>query len=341
MLTNGTALILGATGGVGGEVAQRMLSRGWQVRALHRDPHRVAGLMPGLEWRQGDAMDAGSVVGAAQGVDVILHAVNPPGYRRWAELVLPMIDASVAAARATGARLVLPGTIYNFGPDAGTSLTEDAPQNPVTEKGRIRVALEHRIRRLADDGGRALILRAGDFFGPRAGNSWFAQGMVKAGQPVKAVTLPGRPGIGHQWAYLPDLADTMLALLDREGDLPAFARFHFAGHWDADGMAMADAIRRVTGTPDLPVNRLNWPLVRLAGLFMPMMREIAGMRYLWEQPLRMPGDKLTTFLGRVPHTPLDRAVADTLMGLGCLPPVDQALSPGGRHLLSGGGRSPA
>lgn len=334
-----TALVLGATGGIGGEVARRMLARGWRVRALHRHPETLASAMPGLDWRQGDAMDANSVVRAADGVDVILHAVNPPGYRRWAELVLPMIDASVAAARATGARLVLPGTIYNFGPDAGTRLTEDAPQNPVTEKGRIRVALEDRLRRLADDGGRTLILRAGDFFGPCAGNSWFAQGMVTAGKPIRSVTLPGRPGIGHQWAYLPDLAETMLALLDREADLPSFARFHFAGHWDADGMGMAEAIRRVTGRSDLPVKRLNWPLVRLAGLVVPMMREIAGMRYLWQQPLRMPGDRLSAFLGDVPHTELDRAVADTLVGLGCLP--GQELSAGGRHLLSGGGRSPA
>lgn len=338
MQTNGTALILGATGGIGGEVARRMLSRGWTVRALHRNPDSLTEHQPGLDWRRGDALRADSVVAAAEGTDVILHAVNPPGYRRWAELVLPMIDASVAAARATGARLVLPGTIYNFGPDAWPLLTEDAPQNPVTEKGRIRVALEDRMRRLADDGGRALILRAGDFFGPRTGNSWFAQGMVKPGRAVRSITLPGRPGIGHQWAYVPDMAETMLALLDRGADLPSFARFHFAGHWDADGMGMADAIRRVTGTPGLPVKRLNWPLVRVAGMVMPTLREIAGMRYLWEQPLRMPGDKLSAFLGAVPHTKLDRAVADTLTGLGC---VDQGLSAGGRHLLSGGGRSPA
>lgn len=334
-----TALVLGGTGGIGGEMARRMQARGWTVRALHRDPAMAARRMPGLDWRPGDALRADNVVAAAQGVDVILHAVNPPGYRRWAELVLPMIDASVTAARATGARLVLPGTIYNFGPDAWPRLTEDAPQNPVTEKGRIRVALEDRLRRLADEGGRALILRAGDFFGPQTGNSWFAQGMVKAGKPLRSITLPGRPGIGHQWAYVPDLAETMLALLDREADLPAFARFHFAGHWDADGMGMADAIRHVTGRPDLSVKRLNWPLVRLAGLFMPTLREIAGMRYLWEQPLRMPGDALSSFLGTVPHTTLDQAVADTLTGLGCL--SGQALSAGGRHLLSGGGRSPA
>ena len=49
---------------------------------------------------------------------VIVHAVNPPGYRNWCKLVLPMLDNTISAARLTGARIVLPGTVYNFGPDA-------------------------------------------------------------------------------------------------------------------------------------------------------------------------------------------------------------------------------
>jgi hypothetical protein len=50
--------------------------------------------------------------------------VNPPGYRNWGELVLPMLDNTTAAARSNGARIVLPGTIYNFGPDAFPNLHE-------------------------------------------------------------------------------------------------------------------------------------------------------------------------------------------------------------------------
>lgn len=332
-----TALVLGATGGIGGEVARAMLARGWRVRALHRQPSQVSAALPGAQWIAGDAMRTGDVVAAADGVDVILHGVNPPGYRRWAELVLPMIDNSVVAARHSSARLVLPGTIYNYGPDVWPTLTEEAPQHPVTEKGRIRVALEQRLQRLAEqDGGRVLIVRAGDFFGPRAGNSWFAQGMVKAGRPVTGITLPGRPGVGHQWAYLPDVAATILALLDREPDLPGFARFHMGGHWDPDGQHMAAAIRRALGQPAVPARHMNWTLLRLVSPFVPLLRELVGMRYLWEQPLRMPNDRLVAFLGREPHTPLDQAVAATLAGLGCL--KDQEA--GGRHLLSGGGRSP-
>ena len=64
-------------------------------------------------------------------------------------------------------------------------------------------------RRLAAAGVPVLIVRAGDFFGPGAGNNWFAQGLVKPGRPLASVTLPGDPGIGHQWAYVPDVAETV------------------------------------------------------------------------------------------------------------------------------------
>ncbi len=38
MTSNKIALVLGATGGIGGEVARRLTARGWTIRALHRHP---------------------------------------------------------------------------------------------------------------------------------------------------------------------------------------------------------------------------------------------------------------------------------------------------------------
>uniref|UniRef100_UPI0013DAC73E SDR family NAD(P)-dependent oxidoreductase n=1 Tax=Stenotrophomonas maltophilia TaxID=40324 RepID=UPI0013DAC73E len=44
-----TALVLGATGGIGGEVARLLVARGWQVRALNRNPAQLAaGAQAGL-----------------------------------------------------------------------------------------------------------------------------------------------------------------------------------------------------------------------------------------------------------------------------------------------------
>ena len=310
-----TALILGATGGAGGEIAAALLRRGWEVRALVRDAARP-GLSTQIEWRTGDAMNGADVVGAAHGAAVIVHAVNPPGYRDWQKLVLPMLDNTIAAARAAGARIVLPGTVYNYGPDALPLLREDSPQQPLTRKGAIRVQLERRLQQASTDGVRSLILRCGDFFGPHAGNNWFAA-MVKPGRPARSISYPGQLELRHAWAYLPDVGETVARLLERDNELAPFERFHFGGHW-VDGFAMTDAVRRVMNNPKIPARAFPWWLATLASPFVTLFRELREMRYLWQEPLQLDNRKLVAFLGSEPHTELDQAVGETLRGLGCM-----------------------
>jgi nucleoside-diphosphate-sugar epimerase len=320
--TSTTALVLGASGGIGGEMARQLRDAGWQVRALQRRLATASDSRDGIHWLRGDAMCREDVLQAARGCAVIVHAVNPPGYRRWSELVLPMLDNSIAAACAERATVVLPGTVYNYGLDAYPAPDEDAAQTPATRKGAIRVELERRLQAATAHGARVIVVRAGDFFGPRVGNSWFAQGLVKAGRPIATVTLPGDPGVGHQWAYVPDVARTMLRLLQQRAALPAFARLHMDGHWDADGTQMAAAIARVLqrhGLARPKTRRFPWWLLAVAAPVWPLARELREMRPLWRHPLRMRNARLLRTLGEEPHTPLDEAVEATLVGLGCLP----------------------
>jgi len=312
-----TVLVLGATGGIGGETARALARHGWKIRALARSG-APSGASTEWEWVKADAMDQASVVAAAQGTNAIVHAVNPPGYRNWATLVLPMIENTIAAARASGARILLPGTIYNYGQDAFPVLRENSPQHATTHKGKIRIALEAKLEAATLQGVRSLIVRLGDFFGPKAGNNWFAQGMVKPNQPVTSITNPGGKGVGHSWAYLPDAGETYAELMDREAELADFERFHFRGHWDADGTEMIAAICKVRGNETIPVRPLPWWLFRLASPFQETMRELNAVRPLWQTPIQLDNTKLVRFLGREPHTPLETAMEQTLRGMGCL-----------------------
>jgi len=318
-----TALVLGATGGIGGEVARQLRDAGWTVRALRRGGEQALERRDGMVWIRGDAMNRADVLSAASGCAVIVHAVNPPGYLRWAELVLPMLDNTIAAAQANGATIVLPGTVYNYGPSAFPLLHENSPQEPITRKGAIRVELEQRLRTASTNGCKVIVVRAGDFFGPKVGNSWFSQGLVKPNLPVKAVQLPGAHGVGHQWSYLPDVARTMVALVQRRDTLEPFATFHMQGHWDADGTQMAAAICRVVtkrGGAKPAVRAFPWWMVALASPFVATLRELREMRYLWNAPLGMDNTKLVATLGYEPHTPLDEAVEAALEGMGCFAP---------------------
>ena len=317
-----SALIIGATGGIGSETASALLAKGYAVRALHRSPQLAADRFRALgavEWVKGDALNAAEVLEAARGVSVIVHAANPPGYRNWKGLALPMLESTIAAAQANQARIVLPGTVYNFGPDAGACVDESAPQHPETRKGAIRVEMERRLKEATQHGARVLIVRAGDFFGPRAANSWFNYGLVKPGRPLRSVSYPGVHDVGHSWAYLPDLAETIVQLLGREGELAPFDVFHFKGHWFERGVALAEATRAAAGLTRGKVGRFPWIATTLLSPFVETFREMQEMRYLWTVPLELDNRKLVAFLGKEPHTPIESALAETLRGLGCLP----------------------
>jgi nucleoside-diphosphate-sugar epimerase len=175
-------------------------------------------------------------------------------------------------------------------------------------------------------GRRAQPCRAGrGFFGPGSGNNWFSGGLVKAGKPLRSVSYPGRPGVGHQWAYVPDVAETMVRLLeladhaDTERNVVApFATYHMLGHWDADGTEMIAAIRRTSHRAGIATRRFPWWALPLMAPFSEPVRELLEMRYLWQQPVRMGNERLLDELGEEPHTPWNEAVGTTLQSMGCV-----------------------
>jgi nucleoside-diphosphate-sugar epimerase len=330
-----TALVIGATGGLGFEAAKALLRHGWCVRVLVRNPAAAgARLAPlgAVECVAGDAASASDVAGAAHGVDLIVHAANPPRYRNWRGLAIPMLRNSIDAARQSGARLVFPGNIYNFAPEIRSPITEDAPQRPRTVKGAVRVEMETMLRAAAQQGVRSVVIRAGDFFGRHAPSSNFSNIIVKPGRPLRSVVYPGAPAVGHAWAYLPDLAEAFAEIADRERDLPAFETFHFAGHWLEPGIELAHAVRRASCDPRLPIRSFPWLFVKLLSPFVPLFREVLEMKYLWNTSLQLDNAKLVALLGREPHTPLDDAIGESLRGLGCLPQATGEAQPTPRGL---------
>ena len=315
-----TALIVGVTGSFGLHAAQALLEHGWAIRALARDPAAAAqkvGPRTPIAFVQGDAMDDASVIAAADGVQLLVHAANPPGYRNWKGTVLPMVESSIAAAKAAGARLVVPASVYNFAPDSGAEIGEDAPQRPATRKGAIRVELERRLRAASAEGLRVLVLRAGDFFGPAAPNSALGWITTRKGARLTGVYRAGPAEVGHAFAYMPDLGETLARLVDAEDRLGAYEVFHFKGHWLDRSGDLADTIKKVVG-PEVKVTAFPWLLVRLLSPFNETFRELLEMRYLQEKPIGLANAKLVAFLGEEPHTPFETALRATLADMGCL-----------------------
>ena len=316
-----TALVIGATGDFGDHMTTVLLARGWRVKALNRRPAIAAKVKPHLavEWLQGDAMTPADVIAAADGCAIIVHAGNPPAYRNWRGLALPMLDSVIAAAKVTGARIVMPGNVYNYDPKLTPVIDEASPQSPVSRKGAVRVEMEEKLEAAAAaDGVKSLTVRAGDFFGPRSDNGWLAGQMIKPGRPVRAVIWPGNRRAAHAFAYLPDLAETAMRLIERRHALADFTVFHFAGHAFSPGVGMAEALRKAGGHPKAPIRGFPWPMLVALSPVVPLFRELLEMRYLWNQSLTLDNARLAAFLGAEPHTPIEAALHATLTDLGCL-----------------------
>jgi dihydroflavonol-4-reductase len=70
-----TCLVLGATGFIGGQIVRSALARGWNVRALRRDPQAVGAigdLQP--DWINGNLDGSASLLAALRGCEVVFHA---------------------------------------------------------------------------------------------------------------------------------------------------------------------------------------------------------------------------------------------------------------------------
>jgi nucleoside-diphosphate-sugar epimerase len=304
-------LILGSQGHFGAAAACAFGAAGWRVLCHARRPNPA--LPAGARLIEVPLADLDALARQADGSSVVIHAINVP-YPRWAGEALPLARQAAALAGRLGATLMLPGNVYNYGLPMPTPLLETAPQQPHTRKGSIRVAIEQHLQQRAEAGQRCIVLRAGDFL-VGGGRGWLGQAIAKSMAQGKLV-YPGRLDVPHAWAYLPDLAQVAVALAGRQ-DLPAFARFHFAGHTLTgeqllDGIEAAARRLGLGGTAPFQRGSMPWGLIRTMGLVIPLYRELAEMAYLWNAPHALDGGALARLLGPLPQTPLDQVLQGCL-----------------------------
>jgi nucleoside-diphosphate-sugar epimerase len=306
----GQILVLGAAGRLGFAAAEAFRDADWSVKGLVR---------PGAAWRAPKGVDVietndrAVAVKEARGTDIVLHALNAP-YTGWAQHALPLAYSAIEAAEQSGATLIFPGNVYNYGAGMPPVLDETTPMQPTSRKGKLREEVELRLHEASERGVRTIVLRAGDFFG-RGRGSWFDLVLVKDLARGK-VTYPGALDVVHEWAYLPDYVEALLALADIRATLGPFETFGFPGH-AVTGQQFVSAIAKAAGRP-LKVGHINWWMMRTVGSIWTMGRELADIGYLWQVPHRIDGKKLAAAIGEVPHTPLDVAITRSLRELGAI-----------------------
>lgn len=319
-----TVLVLGANGRLGRAAVLAFAAAGWRVRAQLRRPPR-APLPDGVGTVIADALDLPRLQPAAAGAQVIVHALNPD-YTRWDRLLPPLTAAVIELAVGSGATLMLPGNVYNFGRQLPPRLDAATPFAGNHAKARQRIALEAALAEAATTRGlRSIVLRAGDFLGDQG--TWIDLAMARGLQRGR-FTQMGPTDVDHAWAYLPDLAQAFVAVAGRRAALPPHAVLHFAGH-TLTGAQLQSAFEAALGRP-LRATAFPWWLLRLAAPLAAMPRALLEMRHLWQRPHRLVGSRLAALIGEPPHTPLERVARQCLAALSPQPAAPGPASPPAR-----------
>jgi nucleoside-diphosphate-sugar epimerase len=284
-----TVLVLGANGRLGQLTVAAFKFHGWEVHTHSLRPGAENPVLPSK-------------------INVVVFASNPP-YSEWSKYASQHCAQAIEFAQRYNATLMFPGNVYNFGAQMPKDLKPNTPQEASTKKGIIRIEQEKLIREASKAGMKAIIIRAGDFFGCASG-SWFDLTIAKnlIAQPASATTViyPGKLDVPHAWAFVPDLANYFVQAANARAGLGGCEVLHFEGY-TLTGNELLAALSAVTKRK-LEAKSLPWPLIRAFSFAVPSWREIAEIAYLWNRPHRL--DPEPRHLAALPEqrTPLPEAL---------------------------------
>ncbi|MFI0370636.1 NAD-dependent epimerase/dehydratase family protein [Actinomadura sp. 1N219] len=305
----GARHVIFGTGAIGLATLDALRRRGHHVRMINRSGH--ASVPADVEIIGGDARDPDFTTAAAHGATVLYQTLNPP-YPQWTAQFPALQTGVLAAAQATGARLVSMENVYMYGRPAGHPLTEDRAHDAHTRKGRLRGQMAAELL-AAHDAGRVQVAigRASDYFGPRGGaQSNLGDRVFPAALAGKTATTLGDPDQPHTYTYIPDIGEG-LAVLGEHPDAPGQV-WHLPNDPDTrTTRAIVETIYRCAGRPRTKHRTIPPLLLRAIALTNPTVRELLEMQYQFDEPFIVDSSKIATKLG-LTATPLDQAITDTL-----------------------------
>ena len=281
--------ILGSGGAIGVELARSLSTYTDKIRLVSRNPEKVN---PADEIFAADLLDQSQVSKAVEGSDVVYLTVGfaynlAVWQKNWRRCMSLVIEACIRHQ----AKLVFFDNIYMYDPDYLDGMTEETPINPTSRKGVIRAEIAAMILDKIREGTlTALIARSADFYGPGIQNtSMLTETVFKPLSTGKKANWLGSLQFKHSFTYTPD-AGIATALLGNTADaygevwhLPTAANPFTGQEW-------VNAIARKMGVKPRCQAAPKW-LVRIIGLFVPVMREMPEMMYQYDRHYVFNSDK--------------------------------------------------
>jgi nucleoside-diphosphate-sugar epimerase len=305
----------GASGAIGRTVAEafRAQNRPYRVVGRNRETlEREFGSDPLAEIVLWNPEDPESVRAAASGVAAIVYLVGVDYWRF--DLHPKLMRATLDGAIAAGVdRMLLVATIYPYGPRRGPNpVREDHPREPNSVKGGRRKEQEDMLLE-ADRAGkiRGCVLRLPDFYGPGVEKS-FLHGLFVAGATGTTGNLIGPIDAQHEFVFVPDVGPVVANLVD---DPRAYGRvLHLGGAGATTERAIVQIVEQQTGRR-VKTLVANATMLRMIGLFNPMMRELVEMHYLMTEPFVLDDSALAGLIGPIHKTSYEDGVRACLAAI--------------------------
>jgi len=303
-------LVLGATGGVGHWVVEKLLARRNRVRVMVRTPGKLRQIsdMEHVEVVEGDAAKIDDVKRSITGADSVYYCVNVP-YQEWKTKALPMLENTVTAAKESGTKIVFPGNVYVYGHAQSDFVGESHPFAAHTGKGKIRIQMEQ----LLNDAWKKenvpyTVVRFPDFYGPFVVNDLYAPIFRNALQG-RTMSWYGRLDVPIEFAYIEDAAEALvMAGMDPGSNGESY---NVPGAEVTTPRQFLQLVASVAGTK-ARIRAVPKFLIKLAGISNPLVREFYEMLYLKDERLILDGSKFKTKFGVIPTTPYKDGIKMTL-----------------------------
>ena len=262
----------------------------------------------GAELVAADVTDPEGLAAALANAAVVYQCAQP-AYTRWPQEFPQMNRTIIQASAAVGAKLVFADNLYLYAP--GTNpLREDSPATAEGKKGRTRVEMAAELLRAHADGRlRVAIGRSSDYYGPRGLDSGLGERVFAWVLRGKKVSWLGSLDQPHAVSYLPDMARGLVTLGTE--DAADGEVWHLPAGPAVTGRAFLTAVFEAAGTPPR-FSTISPAMLRVAGIFSPMLRELNETTYQWTGPWIVDTSKFRSAFGPSVETPMADAVAATL-----------------------------
>jgi nucleoside-diphosphate-sugar epimerase len=293
--------LFGAAGAIGQSIANALGAAGRHYRVIGRSrgPLDAAfGQDPYAEIATWNPDEPASIAAAAQGLQTAIYLVGVP-YNEFGTHP-PLMEKTLAGLSAAGVeRLILIGTVYPYGRARSQPVTESHPREPHTFKGQMRLAQENLVLEAHGRHGLStLVLRLPDFYGPRIERS-FLNGVFEGAARGTRAQMVGPIDVPHEFVFVPDVGP-VVETLTRTPE--AYGRWlHLAGAGTITQREVAAKAYALAGRePRLMV--VGKPMLRVLGLFNPILREMVEMNYLMSEPLVLDDSALQALIGPIKKT---------------------------------------